>query len=126
MPPPDLPPHPGPRPHPFEFPFTEAQAALAEIEACASEVGDTIDRHDSAVGPLRIDFEGETRSSFDRAFEQLLGEVDDGQRGLLTQRDGLQDAIDEARRLREASLDAIDEHDADLRGYEDAREDAGG
>lgn len=100
-------PHPGPRPEAFAFPFAAAAAARAAIDAAADELGGLIAVHSDAVAVARVRFEGETRRHFDRGFAELLGEVQHGLAGLRAQSDALGDDLDEARRHREHSLDAL-------------------
>lgn len=102
-------PDPGPRPEEFAFPFAEASAALAAIDRAVTELLAMIQVHEEAVDGARVDFEGETRRSFDRGFAELLAQVDGGVRRLEAQRDQLEGDIEEAHRLRDASLDAVTE-----------------
>ncbi len=100
-------PDPGPRPEEFAFPFAEADAALAAIDQAVTELLGMIQVHEQAVGGARVDFEGETRRSFDRGFAELLAQADGGVRRLEDQRDQLEGDIEQAHRLRDASLHAI-------------------
>ncbi len=100
-------PDPGPRPEEFAFPFAEANAALAAIDQAVTELLALIRVHEEAVIGARVDFEGETRRSFDRGFAELLAQVDGGVARLENQRDQLEGDIEQAHRLRDASLNAI-------------------
>jgi hypothetical protein len=100
-------PHAGSRPDDFRFPFAEANAALAAIEDAVAELQAMVAVHEGAVAGARVDFEGETRTSFDQGFTTLLGQVDTGVRRLESQRDQLADDIDEAQRRRQDRLEAI-------------------
>jgi len=114
-------PDPGPRPEAFTFPFAAASAALAAIEEAVAELQAMVSAHDDAVGDARIDFEGETRRSFDRGFAQLMNRTDDRIRQLQAQRDDLADDIVEARRRREANLDATAEWGQAVQRYQEAQ-----
>lgn len=69
------PPPPGPAPRPFVFPFTEAQAAKEAVRALIHELEAIRSRHQAAVGPMRVDFEGSSREAFDRRFEDAMGDL---------------------------------------------------
>lgn len=100
-------PSPGSRPDDFRFPFAEANAALVAIEDAVAELQAMVAVHEGAVTGAHVDFEGETRTGFDQGFTALLGQVDAGVRRLESQHDQLADDIDEARRRRQDSLEAI-------------------
>lgn len=117
----DVLPDPGPRPEAFAFPFVAASSALAAIEEAVAELQAMASVHDDAVAGAHVDFEGETRRSFDQGFAQLMSRADAGIRQLQAQRDQLADDIAEARRRREASLDATADWDQAMQRHQEAQ-----
>jgi hypothetical protein len=115
-----IPPHPGPRPAEFRFPFAQAQAALRGIEDLIDDLDATIRTHQQAVVRVRVGFEGRTRREFDSAFEELMAELSSARGQLDGDASALEDAIREAERRRQASLDAIAAHGAALRAHHQA------
>lgn len=114
-------PEPGPRPEEFEFPFVAAGVALAAIEEAVSELQAAVSVHEDAVVTARVDFEGETRHSFDEGFSDLLSRIGAGIRQLQAQREDLSDDITEARRRQEASIDATADWGQAVQRYREAQ-----
>lgn len=112
-------PDPGPRPEAFAFPFAAASAALAAVEEAVAELRATVAVHEDAIVAARVDFEGETRRGFDRGFAQLMGEIAATIGRLQVQSDHISDELAEARRRREASLDATAEWGQAMQRYEE-------
>lgn len=100
-------PHPGPLPEEFAFPFAEAQRALAAIDAAVQRSRATADCHGDAAAHAQVDFAGQTSDQFGSGSSQVGEALQRLAASLDADRDMLQDDIDTARRLRDASLDAL-------------------
>lgn len=112
------PPHLGARPEAFEFPFAAAGVALAAIEGAVVELRALLALHEDEAAGARVDFEGEARSGFDSGLQELMAEISALTARLQRQWDELSDEVAEARRRREASLDAAESWDQALRRHE--------
>lgn len=115
-----LPPHPGPAPAEFAFPFAEARSVLAAGVALEQGVAAIIDRHHAAAAIVRGGFEGATRTDFDSGLAEVTARLG-GDLGVLRHDlAAVEDDVEVARRRRQASLDAIDEHAAAVEAHRHA------
>jgi len=114
-----VPPHPGARPQEFEYPFAEARRALAALGDFADDVAAVVSLHSDALSAVRVNFSGSAREGFEAGFAEVVGAAEQLRTSLLADRDLLEAEIAEARRLRDASLDAIADWESDLQRHED-------
>jgi hypothetical protein len=101
------PPAPGPAPPPFHFPFAEAQTLLARLHDLVDDLDAIRRKHDAAVGPMRVDFEGSSRRNFDSRFDQEMNDLAARQTDLGHDIDDLQRAVAEAHRRQDEYVRAM-------------------
>ena len=121
-----LPPDPGPQPELFEFPFSEAKAAMAEMETTIAALTAGVAGHARAATDAMVDFRGRTASEFQSAMAGQLDAIEAHVRVLDDILAQLDADVAEARRRRDASLDAralwtreMDDYEAALAAADD-------